>query len=951
MTRYMWQLLILISSLVLNVNAQELNLSSISKLNQIVSEDNMGEMEPEQDIEDNTKDRQKINLEKEDFQTDKFGYKGLNSFDSVSRDKYNPTEEIKFFGYDVFKDAPLTFSQTNDIPIPPDYVLGPGDQIKLILYGNRNTKQNLKINRSGEIYIPNIGPVLLAGSTFEESVEKIKQLVTTQSIGTRVDIDLGKLRSINVFVLGEAISPGMYSISALSSLTNAIFTSGGVKTTGSLRKIEVKRGGELIKTLDFYDLLLRGDTSSDIRLIDGDVIFIPPRGKTVGIVGEVLRPGIYELKQDELLERLVEFAGKFMPKADLASTEIQRIDSSSNGINLIKNDLLEPNNLRAPLFDGDNIVVSPIIEQMNNAVLVSGHAPRSGFYSWYDGLKIGDIFVNYEDLLEMTDTNYVIVKRKNSAKSEYEFLQVDLEKVYADKSSKENIILNNKDEIIFLPILLRIDQIETKLIEENSITDNETGANYQSEPIVTEWRTISQLKKSLLETRYEDEKQKLLDENRVNITQEISSPIEQVNPLETFGDKKQEIEVRRYYDYGVNGYCSLPDHFLSDLTNYFFDLDEFNYNFGQDMNQEEENKDLETLQSELTNLCRAQLVNPNIEIISRQSGLNNMKKIISVYGNVFFPGEYPLSKDMTLEDAIHAAGGYRENTYLSEIEIINNFESNRRVITTDTSLSLKDSLNKRINPSDSINVKKIRNINRVVEVTGEVLFPGTYPISGDQKLSEIIKRAGGLTSSADAQAAFFQRQSIQQAQIERLELAREDIINAVILQSQKQEGQQINENLLSLLNKKGSYDNLGRLVIDLPSILSGGNKEDIILFDGDKLHIPKIQQTISVIGEVYVNNSHIFKDKLGVDDYINLSGGANDYADVSKTYLIKADGRIVSPSDVSGSSFFRGSSSLEPGDTIVVPPDISPLSALAATTEITQIIYQMALAAAAVNSF
>ena len=160
--------------------------------------------------------------------------------------------------------------------------------------------------------------------------------------------------------------------------------------------------------------------------------------------------------------------------------------------------------------------------------------------------------------------------------------------------------------------------------------------------------------------------------------------------------------------------------------------------------------------------------------------------------------------------------------------------------------------------------------------------------------------------------------------------------------------------LTTLLTQGGADDGdaLGRLVVDLESVLAG-SVADVLLEDGDVIHIPATRQSVSVVGEVFAANSHLFKDDLTLQDYVDLSGGANDYADISNTYLIKADGSIISPSQLTGSRFFRNTSGgkLQPGDTVVVPLDVQPFSGIKATTEITQVIYQMALAAAAINSF
>jgi len=190
-----------------------------------------------------------------------------------------------------------------------------------------------------------------------------------------------------------------------------------------------------------------------------------------------------------------------------------------------------------------------------------------------------------------------------------------------------------------------------------------------------------------------------------------------------------------------------------------------------------------------------------------------------------------------------------------------------------------------------------------------------------------------------------------------LKKARDELTRKVLLSSQAGGlGQTSLDNdaikqLTSLIVGDNQEESIGRLVINLNGIISG-SIPDIMLEDGDKLHIPKTQQSISVIGEVFVSNSHLYQDNHSIRDYINLSGGLNSFADENNIYLIKADGSIVSPSQLSGSSFFRKSSKrLEPGDTIVVPLEVQPFNTIRATTEITQIIYQMALAAAAVNSF
>src|SRR5690606_5682181 len=179
--------------------------------------------------------------------------------------------------------------------------------------------------REGQIQIANLGPVTLAGLTFAETRDKIKEVVGQQMIGVNASVTLGALKTIRIFVLGEAQVPGSYVVSSLSTMTNAIFASGGITEIGSLRNIQLKRSGKIIARLDLYDLLLNGVTSGDSRLLPGDVIFIPPIGKSVGVAGQVKRPAIYELKNETEVEQVINLAGGLAPTAFVPATRITRI--------------------------------------------------------------------------------------------------------------------------------------------------------------------------------------------------------------------------------------------------------------------------------------------------------------------------------------------------------------------------------------------------------------------------------------------------------------------------------------------------------------------------------------------------------------------------------------------------------------------------------------------------
>ena len=210
------------------------------------------------------------------------------------------------FGYDIFSTSPTTFAPATDIPVPNDYVLGPGDQVQIQVYGDENYSSKSFITRNGQAVFRDIGPVTLAGLSLEAAKELLDKKVTTTLLGSEVYVSLGQLRSISIYILGAAFKPGSYTVSSLSTLTNALFVSGGVNTNGSLRNVQVKRNGKVVSTFDFYKLLLEGDTSSDVRLQQGDTIFIPTFERTARVVGEFKRTGLFEIKPEDTIKILMQ---------------------------------------------------------------------------------------------------------------------------------------------------------------------------------------------------------------------------------------------------------------------------------------------------------------------------------------------------------------------------------------------------------------------------------------------------------------------------------------------------------------------------------------------------------------------------------------------------------------------------------------------------------------------
>jgi polysaccharide export outer membrane protein len=353
----------------------------------------------------------------------------------------------KPFGYDLFEGVPSTFAPVKDIQVPVDYVVGPGDTINIQLYGNETASYSLTVGRDGRIKFPKLGPISVSGMGFDAARAALEQRVAHQMIGTQVSVTMGDLRSIRVFVLGEAAKPGSYTVSGLSTMTNALFVSGGVKTIGSLRNIQLKRNGHLVSVLDLYDLLLHGDTSGDRQLMAGDVIFIPPIGVTTTVYGAVRRPAIYELKKEKTAEQLVEIAGGLSPDADATLAQLERIDSSR--LREMRNiDLNSSAGRNTEITNGDKLRVPAIRPTLENSVELSGNVYRPGAFQYREGLRLTDVLGSFDELRPNTDRHYIMIRREVPPEEKIEVISADLERALSARGSAADPQLRARDRII-----------------------------------------------------------------------------------------------------------------------------------------------------------------------------------------------------------------------------------------------------------------------------------------------------------------------------------------------------------------------------------------------------------------------------------------------------------------------------------------------------------------------
>ena len=300
------------------------------------------------------------------------------------------------FGADLFNNAPSTFAPVNDAQVGPDYIIGTGDEIRIFTSGQLDQQGTFTVDRAGAITIPGVGTFTVAGLRFGDLKQFLQGRIGRIYRNFDLTVTLGQLRSIQVYILGEARVPGAYTVSSLSTLLDALFASGGVRPQGSLRKIELRRSGHLVTIIDLYDLLLHGDKTKDVRLESGDIIFVPAVGPQAAISGSVLNPAIYELRNETTLAQLLDLARGL---TTTATGTTARIESIYNHTQRAVQDIVLNTSGSMIVHAGDIITVGSISDQYKDAVTLRGNVASPGRYVWHPGMRVSDLIPNREALV------------------------------------------------------------------------------------------------------------------------------------------------------------------------------------------------------------------------------------------------------------------------------------------------------------------------------------------------------------------------------------------------------------------------------------------------------------------------------------------------------------------------------------------------------------------------
>lgn len=318
-----------------------------------------------------------------------------SEFEMFAEDAAGRTLHV--YGRQLFDEGPTTFAPMDRVPVPADYVLGPGDQLLIRVWGKIDLDARVTVDRNGQIFLSKVGTLSVAGLRYEQLESFLHSAIANLYKDFELNVTMGQLRSIQIFILGSARQPGSYTVSSLSTLVNALFASGGPSATGSMRHIELRRGNRTVVDFDIYDLLRRGDKSHDVQLLPGDVIYIPPAGPQVAIMGSVNEPGIYELKGETTIATALSDAGGLTNLAEVDRVLLEKIENHRRrGADDFP---LDRSGLERMLKDGDMLRIFPISPRFENAVMLRGNVSQPGHFPWHEGMRVSDLIPSRDFLI------------------------------------------------------------------------------------------------------------------------------------------------------------------------------------------------------------------------------------------------------------------------------------------------------------------------------------------------------------------------------------------------------------------------------------------------------------------------------------------------------------------------------------------------------------------------
>ena len=811
--------------------------------------------------------------------------------------------KLERFGLEVF----LNRSSDSDVipmdlPAGPDYVVGPGDGLAIDLWGSVSQRFVRTVDREGRLSLPEAGPVLVSGRTLGQVQQTVQQILRTQFRDVSADVSLGRLRTVRVYVVGDVLKPGAYDISSLSTPLNALVAAGGITARGSLRALRHFRGKQLVQEVDAYDLLLHGVRSDLKRLENGDTLMVPPLGPQVGVEGMVRRPAIYELHDEKTLAETLELAGGILPTATLHHIEVRRIEAHQKRtmLDLDIAETSQPEEIKKQL---ESFAI-----QDGDEIHIFPIAPFNQNTVYLQGHVLRPGRYSYHPGMRLTELV-----------SSYADLLPEPATKYA-----EIIRLNAPD---YRPSVESFDLAA-------ALTNSAAAPKIQ--PLDTV-RIFS---------RYNFEELPI-----VWVSGEVRSP----------GNYRSTGQV--HFREAIQQAGGVTPDALLDTAQLFRTLPDGRLKImSVNLRQALSGDPLENI-----------LLQPRDRILVHKNLAKVDPPSVTVKGEVAKPGRFPLTTNLRVGDLIQLAGGLKRSAYAESADLTRYWAQDSRQETGEhhkvniaAALSGNADQDLPLRDGDVLTIPMLpgwTDIGASITLRGEVEHPGVYGIQPGERLSSVLKRAGGFRTTAYPRAAVLERIEVQQLQeknkqdlIQRLEGettrvkigATESAAEAAALQ---QAATLQRQRMLEGLRKAPVS---GRLVVHLRSDLPKfeNSVDDIEVRAGDTLQIPKRPGFVAVVGQVYNSNAVTFQPNKTAGWYLQRAGGPTDLADRKAVFVVRANGSVVSRK---GSGLWSGntlSTRIEPGDTVIVPERaLGGPSTLKTLVSVAQVMQSAALTAAVIGKF
>ncbi len=777
------------------------------------------------------------------------------------------------FGLEVFQNGtrePEAIPM--DLPVGPDYVVGPGDGLAIDLWGSVSQRLTRIVDREGRVSLPETGPLLVSGRTLGEVQQAVQKTLSTQFQDISADVSLSRLRTVRVYVVGDVAEPGAYDISSLSTPLNALFAAGGVAPRGSLRTLKHFRGMQLVEEVDAYDLLLHGLRSDLKHLENGDTLMVPPIGSQVTVDGMVRRPAIYELRDEKSLTDVLDLAGGILPTAALSHIEVQRIEAHQKrtmfSLNVSPTSTAESisNQLSAfEIRDGDEVHIFPIAPYNEDAIYLQGHVLRPGRYSYRKDLKLSDLVATYNDLLPEPAPRYAEIIRLNPPDHHPSVESFDLSAAMANPAAApklqplDTVRIFSRYDFETAPTVWVGGEVRSSGRYRTSGQAHVRDAVYLAGGVTPD----ASLERAQLFRTQADGTLTILS---VNLREALSgNPVDNVliQPHDRILIQRSSAKVDPPKVY-IQGEVAKPGRYPLTANMHASDLVRSANGF------------LRSADPESADLLHY--------VTSDKSPTGKTSA-----------GHVALNLSAAL------AGAPENDPPLRDGD----------VLTVPQQAGWKD-------------------IGAVVAVRGEVRNPGVYGIQPGERLSSMLKRVGGLLPTAYPQAAVFERVEVRELQaksrqdlIQRLEQETTMVKTSVSTTGTEeaalqQSAMQQRQRMLDALRRAPIS---GRLVIHLrPNKRDfAGSPDDIELRAGDSLEVPKQPGFVLVVGQVYNTNALTYEPGKNAGWYLSRAGGPTHLADKKAIFIIHANGSVTGGGQ---GGFWAGnvlSDGIGPGDTVVVP--------------------------------